>query len=87
LNETHEFSLQDVRWYYTRRPWDFDQISLEQHLEETWDVNREYAVDHVVAREYNSRTYTYQVKLEVALATSLSSWLWIRLSWKAVLTC
>ena len=60
--KTNEFSLQDVRWYYTRRPWDFDQISLEQHLEETWDANREYAVDHVVARKYNRRTYTYQVK-------------------------
>ena len=60
--ELSKGTVQDVRWYYTRRPWDFDQISLEQHLEETWDANREYAVDHVVARKYNRRTYTYQVK-------------------------
>ena len=60
--KTNIFSLQDVRWYYTRRPWDFDQISLEQHLTETWDANREYEVEHVVARKFNRRTYTYQVK-------------------------
>jgi hypothetical protein len=76
--KTNEFSLHDVRRYYTRRPWDFDQISLEQHLEETWDVNREYEVDHVVARKYNRRTYTYQVKFtcrtcDVLLLNSLNS--------------
>ena len=56
------FSLQDVRWYYTRRPWNFDQTSLEQHLAETWDANREHEVERVIAWNYNRRTYTYQVK-------------------------
>jgi len=62
--KTNIFTLQDVRWFYSRRPWEFDQISLEQHLAETWSDNREYEVDHVVSRRYNRRTYTYQVKFK-----------------------
>jgi hypothetical protein len=58
------FTLQDVRWFYNRRPWEFDQISLEQHLAETWSDNREYEVDYVVSRRYNRHTYTYQVKFK-----------------------
>jgi hypothetical protein len=42
--KTNVFSLQHVRWFYNRRPWEFDQISLEQHLAETWSDNREYEV-------------------------------------------
>ena len=62
--KTNIFTLQDVRWFYNRRPWEFDQISLEQHLAETWSDNREYEVDYVVSRRYNRRTYTYQVKFK-----------------------
>ena len=55
------FTLQHVRRFFQKRPWNQDQISLAEHMAAPWADGAEYEVDKVEGRRFVHNQYKYSV--------------------------
>ena len=55
------FTLQHVRQFFQKRPWNQDQISLAEHMAAPWEDGAEYEVDKVEGRRFAHGQYKYSV--------------------------